>query len=93
MKIVAQRLIVAKLGDSKIGIHKINELENFILTIQDINSANIVIVGKENEEYKVLKDEEGNVGQYILINDVEYNQLNELGKLLLKEFPNQEKEE
>ena len=78
MKVLSDVILPFALGDSKLIIHKFVELENYVLTIQDANSSNIVITIDENKNFQYRKDD----NKALELKDVTKKQLYEMGKFL-----------
>jgi len=91
MKIVSSRILTLKLGDSKLSFHNLNGFDKYILTVQNSESENLSILGQTENGYQLGKDGEGDIGQYVIIDDIEEQDLHNLSEKLKEAFPSKEK--
>jgi hypothetical protein len=88
MKVTSVEIFSNVLGDSRISLYKLSNLEEFGLVIQSSNSPKNAIVGKEEIGYDVRQIEEGELTESpVVIEGIQKIQLENLGEILTKLFP------
>jgi len=84
---LSDKLFQLIIGESKISIFQLTGSKEYILSIQEFESSDIAICGKENNEYTVYSEDGTLPSKHIIIDTITELQLAELGCILSTKFP------
>ena len=84
---LSTRLLLGNIGDSKIFLLKLTDSDEYIITIQNIESSNIAILGMDDGKYDFASVDGISPNEIIIIDSVTEKQLAELGSILSNRFP------
>jgi len=87
------RLPLGNIGDSKMFLSKLMDSDEYIITIQNIESSDIAISGIKNDKYEYISEDGTSPNKLSIIGSITEKQLAELGSILTNKFPAKDHDE
>jgi hypothetical protein len=81
------RLLLGNIGDSKMFLFKLKDSDEYLISIQEIDSPDIGIIGTKKEQYDIISEDGTLLEKYTIIGSITEKQLGNLGRLLSERFP------